>query len=558
MRPADRPPLGSVLAAGALAAAFFLQSFLASLSKSPTFDEPAHISAGLSYWRTGQFGANLQHPPLLKEIGALPLVLQGVPWPQTPQAASLVRGARGLEYPIGFDILNANGPDRVLFWSRLPFAILGTLLGVVLYLWGRMLVGDLAALGALLLYACSPTMLAHASLVTTDVGSACFTVLFLAALWRYLCRPSPLRLVQSGLALGAALTAKFSAILLVPVGALLMLAALRWPPTPAAPPPERPRAMNKGAAPRRRVLPTAYAFLGMCLVAIVVIEIVYFFPRNPLLYWEGIQRVNADHDPNFLLYLGGALAHRFASYFAVAYLVKEPLPGALLACLGLVSLLRSRTVPTLQKLFLVAPPVALFGTYALLADNLGIRYLIPILPFTYLWGGLGVASLLSSATGWRRAAAGMLAAWAIVAVAGIYPDHLAYFNEVACLPGQVTKIGLDGGTRCGPLWLDDHNVDWGQGLKQLKAWLDRDAAGRTVRFAYFGSFPPESYGIAAQKIHVPDLLKQPEPGLYAVSAHFVARVPALGEQFAGGAGAWLRRRPPTAVVGHSIYIYDVH
>jgi hypothetical protein len=79
----------------------------------------------------------------------------------------------------------------------------------------------------------------------------------------------------------------------------------------------------------------------------------------------------------------------------------------------------------------------------------------------------------------------------IVAAAGIYPDQLAYFNEASCLvQGKARQIGFDGGTACGPLWLDDSNVDWGQGLKQLKIWLDKNAHGRSFQLGYFGTYPP--------------------------------------------------------------------
>ena len=101
-------------------------------------------------------------------------------------------------------------------------------------------------------------------------------------------------------------------------------------------------------------------------------------------------------------------------------------------------------------------------------------------------------------------------------------------------------IGLDGGTRCGPRWLDDSNVDWGQSLKQVKAWIDDNANGAPVHLAYFGSFPPEGYGVKAVPI---DLAQANGPGLYLVSAHFVARTPA----------EWLRH--PTAIIGHAMYVY---
>jgi hypothetical protein len=49
----------------------------------------------------------------------------------------------------------------------------------------------------------------------------------------------------------------------------------------------------------------------------------------------------------------------------------------------------------------------------------------------------------------------------------------------------------------------------------------------------------------------------PAPGLYVFSAHLVARVPVLAEKLGSEAGQWLRRTPPTAIVGHSLYVYDI-
>jgi hypothetical protein len=289
------------------------------------------------------------------------------------------------------------------------------------------------------------------------------------------------------------------------------------------------------------------------------VEACYFFPSDPLAYLAGMRRINADHDPNYLYFMGGQLSKRFLGYFAVAWLLKEPFAAIVLATVGLVALLRSRTIAVLPKLFLLLPPAVLFVGYSIAADNLGIRYLIPILPFAYLIGGWGLAALVAAKSRWPRVAAAVLALWMVVAAAGIYPDHLSYFNELACLPSHASAIGLDGGSGCGVLWLNDHNVDWGQGLKQLQNWLARNAQGRPVRLAYFGSFPPEGYGIRAQKIDYRELVasKTPPPGLYAISAHFVATAPAAGARYAGGGAAWLRTVRPVAIVGHAFYIYDI-
>ena len=53
------------------------------------------------------------------------------------------------------------------------------------------------------------------------------------------------------------------------------------------------------------------------------------------------------------------------------------------------------------------------------------------------------------------------------------------------------------------------------------------------------------------------MLTPPAPGLYAVSAHMVARMSAMAATLPQ-ADPWLRRLTPVAVVGHAFYIYDVH
>lgn len=501
----------------ALLALFFLQSFSASLLKSPTFDEPAHLASGVSYLSTGVFHANLQHPPLLKELSAASaMAFAGVRWPDSNEAKALIDnppGTSGLEWAVGNAMIGRN-PDRILFWARLPMILVATLLGLLIYLWGRQMLGESTALGALFLYALDPTMIAHSYLVTTDVGLAAFTVLFLMALWNYTERPSWRGLVFCGLALGAALASKYSAVFLVPV-ALVLLIACRG---------------------RRAVV----QFLVICAIASLVIDAAFLLHSPLKMYVQGIARVNADHDPNYQFFFAGEFAKRFYTYFAGAYLLKEPLAAVAAAAGGLALMVRSK-----HRLFLLLPPAVLFLAYTAKADNMGVRYLIPALPFAFLAGGAGLAWLVGRRPWWAHSAAAVLCGWLVLQAAAIYPDHLSYFNESACLLRDPERIGLDGGTRCGPQWLDDSNVDWGQGLKQLRTWLDGHATSQPIRLAYFGSYPPQNYGI--QYVRPEDV--QTAPGVYVVSAHFVPRLAA--------SGTWFGKFEPAAIVGHSMYVYVV-
>ena len=46
--------------------------------ETQTWDEGIHISAGYSYWKLGDYSWNVEHPPLVKMVSALPLALMGL------------------------------------------------------------------------------------------------------------------------------------------------------------------------------------------------------------------------------------------------------------------------------------------------------------------------------------------------------------------------------------------------------------------------------------------------------------------------------------------------
>ena len=538
-------------APAALLAAFFLQSFLASRTKSATFDEPAHIAAGLSYVSTGVFHANPQHPPLMKELSGIALRIAGVRWPQTPTTADiLARPPEGQttarDWEAGKEIFAAHGIDRVLLWARLPMILTGVFLGLVIYLWGRDLFGGKAALGALFLYAFNPTLIAHSALVTMDVGLAAFSTAFLYALWKYRQAPSLARQIWCGVALGCALGAKYTGVFLLPLGAVLLAWSAIARPQPA-PGPTKARRPEPAPAPldTAALVAAARAFGLMCLVALVTIELFYGLRASPLQYVEGLRRVNADHEAGYLAILAGQAQPRFLHYFAAAYLLKEPIAAIVLCVAGSVLLLRRKLWGS-EAAFVLLPALTFFAVHSLWADNFGFRYVIPALPFLYLAGGMALARMSAMTATWARALAAALCAWVVVAAAGIYPDHLSYFNESACVLEDPSRLGLDGGSRCGPMWLDQSNVDWGQGMKQLKSWLDANANGRPVHIMHHATVPPEAYGIR----HTPPPPSPTgRPALYVLSGHYVARMSLTDPS--------IRDARPIAIVGHAFYVYEL-
>ncbi|HZN05006.1 MAG TPA: glycosyltransferase family 39 protein [Candidatus Polarisedimenticolia bacterium] len=526
---------------------------------APTFDEPAHVGAGMSYLETGDFKLNLQHPPLLKEIAAVPLLWGGIRWPVSernwiesgPDPGPL------MQWEVGSSVLYLNDPDRVMLLARAPFLLLTLLLGWSVFAWGRQMLGPFAGLAAVGLLALDPSMVAHGVLVTTDAGFALFAFLSVWTLWRWLQHRTMPRLLLCGLALGAALASKFTGVLLLPVLLVFFLAAARWIPASVQHRPSTLFDPYAGEAMTPRVVWCLYSFAGLVVVAGLVIWASYFF-HSPALYWTGLLRVNADHDPSYWPYMGGTFRPHFWSYYLVAWLLKEPLPAILLVATGVWALMFRGGVTAMDRAFLLVPPAGLFFFYTFLSHNLGFRYLIPALPFLALVGGVGAKALWESKAIAGRAGLAVLGVWLGWNAWGIAPDHLAFFNESACLTTAPSRLGRDGGTACGPLWLDDSNVDWGQGLKTLAAWLRQNAPGRRIGLAYFGTARPDYYGIGYDRLGTDELMRGLPMGLYAVSTHLAARTRGhLAVKYGDGPQNWVEHQKPRAVVAHAYYIYDI-
>ena len=66
----------------------------------PTFDEPLYITCGLHYWETGTYVLNSEHPPLVKDIAAVPLLFQSVTMPKAEpsNSAAMNEYGRGVFY----------------------------------------------------------------------------------------------------------------------------------------------------------------------------------------------------------------------------------------------------------------------------------------------------------------------------------------------------------------------------------------------------------------------------------------------------------------------------
>jgi 4-amino-4-deoxy-L-arabinose transferase-like glycosyltransferase len=539
------------LAAVLLVAAALLG--LEAVGDSVTIDEFAHLPAGLYYLRTGRFDVYNLSPPLLREIAALPLLAAH------PEGDVAAFGGTPVSqhWALGYAFMERNAAryHRLFVLGRLPMAALTLVLVLAVGRCGTQLLGPPAGLAAATLTAFSPTVLAHGHLVGTDVGCALAILLASWAALLALRAPSVRRTAVLGLALGAAVLTKFSALALYPTLAVLALVAslgqpaARW----------RPWAAVVGAAVASLLVINAgylgegfgqplatYALRDPTLERLAAGPLGRLPLPLPADFVRGYDTQHVEASGLYPVYFHGTWStHGWWWYFPAALGLKETLPLLGLGAVGLLLLVTRRVrLEPLVAAFLVVPPLVFASLLILFTDiDLGVRYLLPALPFLCLIAAVPLAPGVLPAFG-RRIAAALVALHAAVSLAAT-PAHLAYTNLLA---GPA-----DGAWR----WLADSNLDWGQELRRLHAYLAVRGLP-TIRLAYFGRVAPEVYDIPYELARGPL-----RPGLYVVSASFLAGRPYFlydhGQVYEAPPDAFaaFRRLTPTAVIGHSLFIYDL-
>lgn len=485
--------------------------------KSPAFDEVVYVPAGHSYWQTGRVLLNPEHPPLVKLLCALPLQALGMK--SLPPTSDLERGStrNDFQWAFGTHYLFAQDVQRVMTWARLPIVALSVALAILIWGWARELWGPSGGLLALFLYAFDPTVLTHASLVGLDLPFGFFTALFGYSLWRASASPSIPRVVAVGLTLGLVLATRFTGMILIPAALAVCSSRLR-----------------------REPLLTIALWSTVLVCAGVVVWMAYLCPRDLWFYWNGIQAARRESmGLQEALLAGQTKWGGWWYYLPVAAALKSPVTLILLGLASTIAAFLGHHLSWKNEWPVLIPASMLFLFHTAFANCIGVRYILCILPLTYVFCARLGPIVLRSGTFTKVVVAGLLL-WQAMSVAAVFPDHHAYFNEVA------------GGPTQGYRWLDDSNVDWGQGLVQLARDLGKDSQD-TYRFYYFGSGQPAYYGIQPRRCE--GLWDETPTGRIIVSAHCLSRwLAAVTKEY--GSNHWLHGARASRVVGHAYYVFD--
>jgi len=546
---------------GPSAAAAFLLALHAAIigfalpRNAVTIDEVVHLPAGLSYWHFGQFSCYHHNPPLIKLAFSLPALVARVPTDY--RNYQYIHRSRFPDDLLGQDFMMANRDHYMDIYCKcrsvvIAISVLG---GYLVFRWSREMFGALGGLISLMLWVFCPEVLAHSGLVTIDMGA---TVAALGACYgfrRYLRNPTFEKSLLCGGLLGVAEASKFSLVVL-PVAWIALVAVARW---------SRRLGNAMGAMSARRLVGHA---MIVCITSLYVLNTIYLFegtgrtlgsfdfqsrmltargkinhnapkPQGnrfrhsflghlpvplPEHYVLGFDDQMSDVDSgSYYKYLCGELREDgWYWYYLYYFAVKTPVGmiGLMVAAALIAATRRDSRGDLLDEASLMVPAgILFFAVSSQTGLNFG-RYAIPVYPYLFILAGR-LGPFLSAGRGlWSIVVTGTMT-WTVVGVLSVYPNFLAYFNEAV------------GGPEHGLEHLADSNIDWGQGLIDLKEWLEKHAQGRTLRLAYFGNMLPEILGIRYElpPFGVEDdasdghSIQGPVPGLQAVSANYVIGIP---------------------------------
>lgn len=472
-----------------------------SWHESQTIDEAVHLTAGYSYITTGDFRLNPEHPPLLKELSALPLLALDV-----KNVKDLNSWNTASEWKAGKEFVYSSNssPRQIMFVARLMPIMLATLLGFLVFLLASYFTNSSNGLLALGLYSLDPNIIAHSHLVTTDVASAFGMLLTLSALFYYINRPSIKRLALAGLSLGIALAFKFSTVFLfLFVGLLLILSVFI-----------NQRKLSTGKKIASFIKKAAFVCLiaGLFLFATYGFEVVK--PSNNSAYAGNLANDNAIFNSaknlyipmysylrgfgrvfthvetgNFdqMVYVLGNYSQSKWYYFLVAAFIKTPIATLLAALLALAVGCYSvfnffKTPKNKRKLsknnwYIIALcsfVAAYLAVTALTAINIDWRYVLPIYPIVFVLMAIALSRARRFFNLTQRATltiAGVILLCLGSSLAFHLPYTLSYSNELLPIVNAKTSI----------IRLTDSNIDWSQDIYRLISYAKQHP---TTTFAY--------------------------------------------------------------------------
>ncbi|MBI2038471.1 MAG: glycosyltransferase family 39 protein, partial [Candidatus Nealsonbacteria bacterium] len=446
--------LTNIIAAGLLIFVFFI-FFFSMKDDSLTMDELAHLPAGYSYLTQKDMRLNPEHPPLIKDLAAIPLLF--IPNINFPSEIKAWEDDVNSQWDFGnaFIFHSGNPAEKMIFWGRIPMILILILLGFYIFKIAKEFFGNKVGLLALFLFSFSPTFLAHGRLVTTDVGAATgaliATYYFIKALSSAGSPQAKKSVIKAGVVFGLAELTKFSLILLIPL--YIFLALIWW--------------LTKS----RKIIPTLKTLILVFIIGYLALWPVYqyhtwnypaekqaqdtkfllsSFNNRPLadsIIWMADKPILRPYSQyllglsivlqravggNTTYFMGQVSRLGWKTYFPIVYFMKETLVFHILTLIAILYAIWLRKKPSFL-VFSLLSFITIYWLFSLKSNlNIGVRHLLPVFPFTFVLVSAGIIKLLKEPyLKIRYVILSGLIVWQIISVISVYPSFLAYFNEAA-------------------------------------------------------------------------------------------------------------------------------
>lgn len=547
---------------------------------SPTSDEWAHFVRGVSFWTTGDTRLSFAHPPLANAIAGLPFAFADPD--EVQDLTQFQHWDEGFVIGIYTEYTRhdyAKARAELVRARRVMFVFPLALVAYV-YWFCFVELGWKTAAAASILLAFNPNVLAHGSLVTTDLPAALGWVVATGEFARYLRGPPSIgRLVSMALAVAFAVLVKHSGILLIPaLGAIGVVAAFKgWGvfagPTRKA---DRFKRYAGHIAATTLIIAVAvnagYRFndTGMRVDELLAKpEPQYWISkpykhellerRTPLRHLPDAVRVPLPYTHVFGLTCIGAQNKRgwFRSYFwgrkrpndghwayfPVLMLVKTPLPvfGLLLA--GLYVRRPRRAWPSAPTAVVATILVYFLAMIMRSRLNMGFRHMMPAVPLLTILAARGfektwdhVVAGTRTVSVWGRALLGAALAWMPATAMIAAPSYLGWFNAA---------VGRDRGH-----WISIIGEDWNQDMLR--------AARRAVDAGYEPLYIVPHTTVSKRELAWAEIdyielgcKDLPQPGSYVILRAAVAKTRR------GACHLWSVGREPIEDIADHMYIYRI-
>lgn len=548
-----------------------LQAGTSIRGKSVTFDESLYIGQGRYILETGNF--NLVHSPLCFYINSILLLFLDFDdsfW----QPGYIYQDYRP---NVGNKLLYESKykASSILFLSRVPFISLAVLLALFVFKWAKELYGTKAGLFALLFYSFSPNVLAHSRLATTDITITCFIFIAIYYFRKFLKTPTMKSLSVAGFTFGLALLSKLTALLLLPVYLILCIFFFGTQKEFCIPF-RIPSKFIKNSE-LKNIYHYSLSLFLIIIIGFFVLWVGYgfefgslsdvmskketskavavktpFFEKMPLpipsyfktmLIQSSIARLGHSA---FLM--GQCSTQGWWYYYLFAFFIKTPIPTLLLLILAIIMLKKYSHQQLEEEVFLlILPVVILIVSSFFTRSNLGLRYILPMYPFLFVFIGKVVDLKILKLKILKVGLVFLLCLWYIFSTLSIYPHYLAYFNE------------LVGGPNNGHKYLVDSNLDWGQDLPGLQEYLAKNK-NNSISLHYFGTADPKYYGFSdvtpVPYGFISGRINKSTKGVIAISATALQGV--YDRYGYHHRYDWLKDNyKPITKIGYSIFVYNI-